>query len=157
MTRVTDARLISDLKRDEGYARRLPDGRCQAYPDPLSGGDPWTIGYGHTGPEVRRGVIWTREQAERALVEDAESHAQELEERLPWVSTLDPVRRRVLHNMAFNLGVQGLLKFRNTLGMVRDGDYDGAARGMLASLWARQVKGRATRLADQMRTGRAPL
>ena len=59
--------------------------------------------------------------------------------------------------MAFNLGVQGLLKFRNTLGMVRDGDYDGAARGMLASLWARQVKGRATRLADQMRTGRAPL
>ena len=157
MTRVTDARLISDLKRDEGYARRLPDGRCQAYPDPLSGGDPWTIGYGHTGPEVRRGVIWTREQAERALVEDAESHAQVLEERLPWVSTLDPVRRRVLHNMAFNLGVQGLLKFRNTLGMVRDGDYDGAARGMLASLWARQVKGRATRLADQMRTGRAPL
>jgi hypothetical protein len=27
-----------------------------AYPDPASGGVPWTIGYGHTGPEVTAGL-----------------------------------------------------------------------------------------------------
>lgn len=147
-SRITDDRLIADLKRDEGL-------RLQAYPDPLSGGDPWTIGYGHTGPDVRRGTVWTREKAEQALVEDAERHARELERRAPWIAGLDPVRRRVMHNMAFNLGVEGLLKFKNTLAFVQAGEWERAANGMLASLWAKQVKGRATRLADQMRTGTA--
>lgn len=153
--RITDDRLIADLKRDEGYARALPDGRCQAYPDPLTNGPPWTIGYGHTGPDVSPGTIWTREKAERVLIEDAESHARDLEKRAPWVAGLDPVRRRVLHNMAYNLGVVRLLKFKNTLAFVQAGEWDRAANGMLASLWARQVKGRASRLADQMRTGTA--
>lgn len=153
MGRITDDQLISDLKRDEGYARALPDGRVQAYPDPLTNGPPWTIGYGHTGPDVSPSTVWTREKAERVLIEDAESHARELERKAPWIAGLDPVRRRVLHNMAFNLGVVGLLKFKNTLAMVERGDYAGASRGMLNSLWARQVKGRAKRLAEQMRDG----
>jgi lysozyme len=40
-----------------------------AYPDPASGGDPWTVGYGATGPDIRRGVIWTLEKAETDLRE----------------------------------------------------------------------------------------
>lgn len=60
--------------------------------------------------------------------------------------------------MAFNLGVgvpggkKGLLGFKNTLGMIERGEY-AAADGMLRSLWAKQVKGRAIRLANTMRTG----
>lgn len=35
-----------------------------AYPDPGSkDGTPWTIGWGHTGPEVRKGLVWTQAQA----------------------------------------------------------------------------------------------
>jgi len=34
-----------------------------AYPDPASGGDPWTIGYGHTGPEVSPGLTISQAQA----------------------------------------------------------------------------------------------
>ena len=48
----------------------------KAYPDPGTKGDPWTIGYGHTGPEVRPGMTITDERAEVLLVEDAERHAQ---------------------------------------------------------------------------------
>jgi lysozyme len=57
--------------------------------------------------------------------------------------------------MAFNLGVPGLLKFKNTLRAVREGRFEDAAKGMLASKWARQVKGRAVRLAQVMKTGNA--
>lgn len=147
-----DPQLIADLKRDEGL-------RLEAYPDPLSGGDPWTIGYGHTGPEVRPGTVWTQEQCERALIADIEEHNAQLERALPWVARLDPARRRVLANMCFNLGVgkpggtKGLLGFKNTLAMIEAGNYEAAAEGMKKSLWARQVKGRADRLSDLMRTG----
>ena len=153
--RITDDQLIADLKRDEGYAKALPDGRCQAYPDPLSGGDPWTIGYGHTGPEVKPGLIWTREQAEAALLEDAESHAREMEADAPWIARLDPVRRRVMHNMAFNLGPAWPSKWPNTIRVIRAGQWESAAKAMLSSLWAKQVGDRARRLAEQMRTGEA--
>ena len=136
-----DPILISDLKRDEGL-------RLTAYKDTVG---VWTVGYGHA--HVAPGTVWTQEQAEAALIEDVKKHNAELEKAIPWIARLDPVRRRVLQNMAFNLGVKGLLGFKNTLAMVQSGDYADAARGMLNSLWAKQVKGRAVRLAEQMRTG----
>jgi lysozyme len=147
-----DPQLIADLKRDEGL-------RLEAYPDPLSGGDPWTIGYGHTGPEVRQGVVWTQAQCDAALLADVVKHNAELAVALPWIERLDPARRRVLQNMAFNLGVgkpggsKGLLGFKNTLGMIERGEYAAAADAMLKSLWAKQVGKRAQRLANTMRTG----
>lgn len=148
-----DPQLIADLKRDEGL-------RLNAYPDPLSGGPPWTIGYGHTGPEVHKGLTWTQAQAEAALLADVEAHNAHLTAALPWVARLDPARRRVLQNMAFNLGVgvaggtKGLLGFKNTLGMIERGEYERAADGLLKSLWAKQVGQRAVRLSNTMRTGK---
>lgn len=147
-----DPQLVADLKRDEGL-------RLKAYPDPLSGGAPWTIGYGHTGPEVREGLVWTQAQADAALVADILEHNAPLARHLPWVARLDPARRRVLQNMAFNLGVgvpggtKGLLGFKNTLGMVERGEYAQAGAGMMRSRWASQVGQRAVRLSDTMRTG----
>ena len=51
----------------EGYHKRLADGRCCAYPDPGTGREPWTIGWGSTGPDITETSIWTREQADDAL------------------------------------------------------------------------------------------
>lgn len=144
-----DPVLIADLKRDEGL-------RLTAYLDTVG---VWTVGYGHA--HVAPGTVWTQEKAEAQLIEDVREHNAKLAEALPWINDLDPVRRRVLQNMAFNLGIgkpgagNGLLGFRNTLEFIRTGQYDRAADGMLASKWAKQVKGRAQRLATQMRTGRA--
>jgi lysozyme len=50
--------------------------RLTAYPDPASGGDSWTIGYGHSGPEVKPGLTISQEKAEHWLLEDvAEAEA----------------------------------------------------------------------------------
>lgn len=45
--------------------------RLEAYPDPGSkDGKPWTIGWGHTGPEVVKWLKWTQAQADAAFVQD---------------------------------------------------------------------------------------
>lgn len=140
-----DPELIAALKRDEGL-------RLNAYKDTVG---VWTIGYGHTGPDIKPGLVWNQGKAESALIEDVKEHNAKLLKALPWIKNLDPVRRRALQNMAFNLGVDGLLGFKNTLEAVRTGRYNQAASGMLNSKWAKQVKGRAVRLAQEMLTGRA--
>ena len=86
-----DPLLIAQLKVDEGL-------RLVAYKDTEG---VWTIGYGHTGPEVKPGLVWTEAQAEAALVDDVLEHNIKLAAALPWVNLLDPVRRRVLQNMAY--------------------------------------------------------
>lgn len=75
---------------------------------------------------------------------------------LPWVKALDEARQRVLLDMAFNLGLQGLLKFKATLAAVKRGDYYAAADHMMKSKWAKQVGPRAVRLAHMMREGHDP-
>ena len=52
--------------------------RLRAYPDPGTGSDPWTIGYGHTGPDVRPGMSITREEADTLLSRDLEKHEREV-------------------------------------------------------------------------------
>lgn len=50
------------IERNEGL-------RLDAYPDPATGGDPWTIGYGDTGPDVVPGLTITQEEASRRLTD----------------------------------------------------------------------------------------
>lgn len=57
------------IRSFEGYAKPRPDGGCEAYPDPASGGDPWTIGFGSTGSDIKRGTVWTRAQAEQRFAD----------------------------------------------------------------------------------------
>ena len=72
---------------------------------------------------------------------------------LPWTVSLDEARFGVLLNMCFNLGLRGLLKFREMLSAVETGDWTTAAVEMLDSDWATQVGDRAVRLAKQMESG----
>lgn len=157
-----DPELIAALKVDEGL-------RLKAYPDPLSpraktgkgSGAPWTIGYGRARG-IQEGQTITAATAEAWLIEDAREHNAVIHAALPWLRRLDPVRRRVIENMHFNMGwdnpktpaLEGLSGFVNTLAHVRSGRYAQAAAGMRASLWAKQVGRRATRLALEMELGR---
>ncbi len=43
-----------------------------AYPDPATGGQPWTIGYGHTGPEVYNGLRISTNDAQDFFIQDVE-------------------------------------------------------------------------------------
>lgn len=69
---------------------------------------------------------------------------------LHWAAHLDRARFEVLVNMAFNLGINGLLGFPRFLAALEAGDYPKAAREMLDSKWARQVGQRAVELATIM-------
>lgn len=76
---------------------------------------------------------------------------------------LNDARQNVLINMAFNMGLEGVCGFRDFLACLNTGDYEGAAREMYDSLWARQVGDgpggkwdRVDRLAQQMRDGKFP-
>ena len=85
--------------------------------------------------------------------DDIQAVQNGLLDSLPWLANLDVVRFAALENMAFNLGVNGLLEFTETLAAIKQGDYDLAAEDMLQSEWAQQVGDRANRLAQQIKTG----
>lgn len=110
-----------------------------------------TIGVGRL-IDARGGGI-SHAEAMYLLDNDIRTHTQELVSALPWVADLDPARLGVLCNMAFNMGVPRLLGFKHALKAIQAGNWSEAAKEMLDSAWARQVGGRAERLAEQMRTG----
>lgn len=66
------------IQQFEGCARRRSDGRFEAYPDPGTGGDPWTIGWGATGRGIARGTIWTQEECDARLARDLDRFAREV-------------------------------------------------------------------------------
>ena len=87
----------------------------------------------------------------------AENDVQIVEEELvrahPCVDRLDSVRQLILIDMAFNMGVPRLCKFKKMWAAVECSDYPTAAKEMLDSRWAKQVKGRANKLANAMHNG----
>lgn len=62
----------------EACAKKRPDGRFEAYPDPGSGGAPWTIGWGATGRGVKRGLVWTQQQCDERFAQDVEKFVAEV-------------------------------------------------------------------------------
>lgn len=109
-----------------------------------------TIGVGRNLSD--RGI--TAEESAYLLSHDIEDHWRDLLTAVPWAETLDVVRRTVLLDMAFNLGVPGLLKFKRTLALIQQGQWHDASVAMLQSEWADQVGARSLRLAEMMRTGK---
>lgn len=135
--------LVRQLRGDEGIES------C-AYQDHLGY---WTIGIGRLIDRRKKGAGLRPVEIDFLLSNDIADRTTELGQRLSWFSRLDPVRQGVLLNMSFQLGVNGLLAFRQALGAVERGNYEAAAQHMLDSLWARQTPERAQRMARQMRTG----
>ena len=111
-----------------------------------------TIGVG-TCIDARAGCGITRDESRYLLRNRIAIAEQAVAEKLPWTNDLDPVRRAVLENMAFNEGIAHLLDFQKMLTALAARDYETAAAEMLDSLWAKEVGDRAHRLAKQMETG----
>lgn len=112
----------------------------------------WTIGVGHL-IDRRKGGKLSKASIDFILNEDIDAKWTELVRALPWVANLNEARQHVLLNMAFNLGVSGLLGFKDTIRLVGAGKYKEAAVAMLDSKWAKQVGDRAVRLAKMMEVG----
>jgi len=69
---------IALIKRFEGCARKRRDGWVEAYPDRGTGGEPWTIGWGATGPGIGPGTVWTQEACDTQLKADLERYARQV-------------------------------------------------------------------------------
>src|ERR1035437_4740103 len=125
--------------------------RLTAYPD--SKGIP-TIGWGRADDGVRLGMTCTQAQADGWRDEHLYAICDSLDQLLHWWRTLELPRQAVLVEMAYQMGVAGLLAFHRTLGSIQDGRWQLAYAGMLASQWAlRDSPTRAKREATQMLTG----
>ncbi len=93
------------IKPFEGYAKRLPNGDCCAYPDPATGGYPWTIGYGSTGRDIRQYTVWTKEQAEDALQKHVKYFTSGLVKLSPSLLQATPRRFAAVISWAYNCGL----------------------------------------------------
>lgn len=135
MTQSVKDILLPQLRRHEGL--RLHPYKCPA--------DKWTIGYGRNLED--RGI--TQAEAEYLLANDVEETIAQLS-TMPGYNNADTKRKAVLVNMAFQMGVAGVKKFKNMWAALEEQDYKAASAEMLNSRWARQTPSRANELARIM-------
>jgi lysozyme len=84
-----------------------------------------TIGYGHTGPDVTEGLVWTQDQADGALAVDL-TGAQNSVNRLLHVALTDQSKAALI-SFVYNLG-SGSLAISDALRSINAGDYLTGAR-----------------------------
>lgn len=84
-----------------------------------------TIGWGHTGPEVHVGLVWTRAQADAQYDADADQRDQELNKQLYGIPTTQN-QYDALFSLLYNIGIANL-RTSHLLRYHRLGRYDLAA------------------------------
>jgi lysozyme len=140
------AHAVSLIKRWEGC-------RLEAYPDPASGGDPWTIGYGATGPGIQKGVRWSQRQADDRLAIDVDRFLKGVRSVLRRPAT--DAQLGAMTSLAYNIGV-GAFKDSTLLRKFNAGDVAGAAAEF--PKWKRAggkvMQGLVNRRADEQRVFR---
>ena len=143
------------IKSFEGCARLRRDGLVEAYPDPGTGGEPWTIGWGATGAGLELGsrigpnTVWTQAQCDRRLADDLARYAREVAQAIGDAPTTQE-QFDAMVSFHYNTGAIG----RATLTKKhKAGDYEGAAnefkRWNLAG--GRVLKGLVRRRAEEAR------
>jgi len=122
--RAIGVRGMALIMHFEGCARKQPDGTYAAYPDPGTGGDPWTIGWGATGPGIGRGTVWTQAQCDARLAADLARFAHEVDRALGDAPATQ-AQFDALVSFHYNTGAIA----RATLTRKhKAGDFEGAAR-----------------------------
>lgn len=100
---------------------------------------------------------WTLTPDERSMLlkNDVKRFTDAMKDWPAWKRVQGNIPRMVaLTSMCFQMGEEGLAKFKNTLSLIAGGEFSRAADNMLQSLWARQTPERAERVANMMRTGK---
>lgn len=140
------AHAVSLIKRWEGC-------RLEAYPDPATGGDPWTIGWGSTGPGITKGVRWSQAQADDRLAIDVDRFMKGVRSVLK--KPVTDAQLGAMTSLAYNVGV-GAFKDSTLLRKFNAGDFAGAA--VEFPKWRRAngkvMQGLVNRRADEQRVFR---
>lgn len=116
----------------------------------------YEIGYGHdidaaTAAAMADGC--TQEQADAWLDQDIGAATDGVIGAMPWIQDIDEVRFGIVVEMAYELGVHGLLGFHHLLKAIQARDWAAAEAEMLTSAWHTQAQARCEELADLMLTG----
>jgi GH24 family phage-related lysozyme (muramidase) len=82
--------------------------KLTAYPDPGTGGEPWTIGWGSTGPGIGPGTVWTQKQADERLMADLREFHHGVLTVLPMAAEWSGNRQAALTSFAYNIGIGAL-------------------------------------------------
>ena len=130
--------LVTQLRRDEGV-------RYTPYRDTLG---LLTVGVGRCLDRVP----FSDDEVNLMLANDIVDKQKQLQQ-FPWFTALDDVRKAAVVNMAFNLGVHGLLGFPHAIAALAKQDWATANSELLDSVWSRQVGDRANRIALQILSG----
>lgn len=119
----------------EGYAKKLPDGSVQAYPDPATGGKPWTIGIGSTtdenGKPIAPGTIWSRERAIARFKAHLAEFGAGVDKALAGKPATAP-QKAAMVSLAYNIGL-GAFAGSTVLRQHRAGNFEAAADAL--GLW----------------------
>ena len=113
------------IKQFEGCAKKRSDGSFEAYPDPGTGGDPWTIGWGSTGQDIKRGTVWNQKQCDDRFNEHVGQFAQGVAKAVGSSATSQH-QFDAMVSFAYNVGL-GNLQSSTLLKKHKAGDYAGAA------------------------------
>jgi lysozyme len=105
-------------------AKQFEGCELTSYPDPARGWDLPTIGYGCTGPNIRRGTTWTQEQADAELKQRMTGFGDQVD-RLAKVPITDE-QKGALTDFVYNLGAVSLQN-STLLRLLNGGDPFGAA------------------------------
>lgn len=124
--------LIEDIKQEEGFVG-------YQYLDSLN---KKTIGYGTLLP-------LSKKEAELLLNSRLNNFISNVKSSLYDLDIKDEAWE-ILYHMSYQLGIGGLLQFKNMIKALREQDYEEASREMRNSLWHKQTPNRANRLADKM-------
>lgn len=98
--------------------------KLRAYPDPATGGAPWTIGWGHTGPEVRPGLVWDQSTADVVFAQDLQRFEIGVVHAVNVPVTQGQFDAMV--SLAYNIGL-GNFRSSTLLKMLNSGNPAGAA------------------------------
>lgn len=127
--------LIENIKRNEGFVGTV-------YKDTL-GFD--TIGYGTKLP-------LNEEESELLLEYRLKQKIKEFEKKEPFLNKLPLEKQEILIEMSYQMGVNGVLKFKKMWQALKNEDYIEASIQMLDSRWAIQTPNRANQLAKTMKS-----
>lgn len=159
--KINRARLIQQLKIDEGVVPRVY--KCPAGYDTVGvGRNLESIGLSQQ--EIKYLGMQTFEEIydkelsdadmEFLLSNDIDRVVDEIRNSFDWFERLDGVRKEIVVNMVFNLGLTRFRGFKNMIAALKAGDYMQASREMMDSRWYRQVGDRAVRLTLAMQEGK---
>ncbi|MEM6857305.1 MAG: lysozyme [Pseudomonadota bacterium] len=133
VTRVSYKRVgpggVALIKRFEGCARLRKDGLIEAYPDPGTGAEPWTIGWGATGAglepgsRIGPGTVWTQKQCDARLAADLKRYARDVARAIGSAPT---TQEQFDAMVSFHYNTGAIEKATLTKRHIA-GDYEGAA------------------------------